>query len=117
MNDTLTTALVITGIGMTAVFLAMILIYASMHILTTATRNRHESMDDRGPRVPSNEVHTQNEMANHELQVAAIGVALARSEMTTGMESVSDHQLGGNTAWGEFYRHRQLRPGGRGRSA
>ena len=106
MDDPLSTTLFITLIGMTVVFLAMVLIYASMRILTRATSEIEKPPVVDGPETSPPLTPVQDAIADTEQRAAAVAVALARADST-----VSEFQLGGNTAWGDFYRQRQLRPG------
>jgi Na+-transporting methylmalonyl-CoA/oxaloacetate decarboxylase gamma subunit len=117
MNDSLTTTLFVTLIGMVVVFLAMALIYASMRILTLATSDISKSSTIAGTETPQADAQANDKIKTSELRAVAVAVAVARAEAMSGLTAISEPQMGGNTAWGEFYRHRQLRPGGRGRAA
>ncbi len=105
--ESLSTSLLVTLIGMAAVFLAMALIYASMRVLTTLARDKKED-EPKAETEPEPSTLTQDR--GRRLHAAAIAVALAQAERyeSLGMDT-------GSAPWGEFYRHRQLRPSGRGR--
>lgn len=108
MDKPLLDSLFITIVGMAVVFLAMALIYLSMRLLTAMARDkpRREAVGQSVSPDP------HDERKESRLRAAAIAVALARARLTTE-ETVEG--AAAMTSWGEFYRHRQLRPGGRRR--
>lgn len=122
-NDSLTTSLLVTGIGMAVVFVAMALFYASMHLLTALVRDKPERdiQADTGTRIEEETgppIAASGPDRNAPLRAAAIAVALARAETSEQKTAGDDH---GTTPpvshWGDYYRQRQLRPGSRGRIA
>ena len=72
MENPLTTSLVITAIGMTLLFLSLVLFYGILSLLTAITRERAREAEQQ-----ESEEHTPQHRA---LQAAAIAIALARVE-------------------------------------
>ena len=112
--ESLSTALLVTLIGMAAVFFAMALIYASMRLLTTLALDKEED-EHKTEMEPEPSTLTQDR--GRRLGAAAIAVALAQGERDESLGMGMRNAATGSTPWGEFYRHRQLRPSGRGRIA
>lgn len=109
--ESLSTSLFVTLIGMAAVFLAMALIYASMRLLTALARDKREDEPQAGTEP---EPTTLAQDRGRRLNAAAIAVALAQAERDESV-SMRTRVATESAPWGEFYRHRQLRPSGRGR--
>jgi len=76
LENPLTTSLVITAIGMSLLFLSLVLFYGILSLLTAITRERAREAE----RQESKE-HAPEQRA---LQAAAIAVALARVEAAQG---------------------------------
>ena len=118
MEHSLTTAFFVTLVGMGAVFLAMALIYASMQLLTALVRDKPivEPTVDREPgqpRPPGQPIRSGSRILG--LHAAGIAIALARTEGIEQEGLQFPPRTEESTPWGEYYRHRQLRPSGRGR--
>ena len=112
MDNPFSASLLITVIGMAVVFVAMGLFYASMHLLTALFRDRG---DEKAEPVT---VEKENELPMGDpLRAAAVAVALARAELPTVGDPFAELTISSISSWGDFYRHRQLRPTGRGRLA
>ena len=120
MDNSLTTSFFVTLVGMGAVFSAMALIYASMQILTALVRDKPvvKATADNEPKhhpLPGQPVRSGTRILG--LRAAGIAVALARTEEIEREGLKLPPRTDESTSWGEYYRHRQLRPSGRGRGA
>ena len=102
MNNPLRISLVVTGIGMLALFLALFVLYCLMYLMTTVLR-------DRPSRVTS-PAETEEELVDHDngqLVAAAIAIALARAELElTGARTATPGV--GASAWRALHHQRQL---------
>ena len=81
MENPLTTSLVISAIGMSLLFLSLVLFYGILSLLTAITRERAKEAERQGP-----EEHAPEHRA---LQAAAIAIALARIDTTQGPRSAA----------------------------
>ena len=102
MNNPLHTSLVVTGIGMLALFLALFLLYGLMYLMTTVLK-------DRPSRVIS-PAETEEELADHDnerLVAAAIAIALARAELELMGATIPTPGVGAS-AWRTLHHQRHL---------
>ncbi len=105
MENPLTTSLVITAIGMSLLFLSLVLFYGILSLLTAITRERAREAERQEP-----EVHASERRA---LQAAVIAIALARIEAAQGPGSagkdagVSAGALD-TTAWWSMHHQQRL---------
>lgn len=76
MEDSLTTSLLITAIGMTLLFLSLVLFYGILSLLTAITREK--------PPTASPEGSKERTPQNRALQAAALAIILARLETAQG---------------------------------
>ncbi len=114
MENPVTVSLVITLIGMAVVFVAMALIYGSMQLLTAVAKDKVKQ--DRPPASQLDEPAEARQPDDADrLRAAAIAVAVARARRTRNTGSATSSPVPSTTPWGEYYRHRQLAAGGRGR--
>ena len=100
MDNPIAISLVVSGIGMLMLFLALILLYGLMYLMTTFIKDRTDEQEQgaggRG-----------QEARSRRLRAAAIGVALARAEQ----ESVAVSTLAGEepiSSWRALHHQRQL---------
>jgi Na+-transporting methylmalonyl-CoA/oxaloacetate decarboxylase gamma subunit len=82
LENPLTTSLVLTAIGMSLLFLSLVLFYGILSLLTAITRERAREAEQQEP-----EEHAPQQRA---LQAAAIAIALARIETAQGPGSASE---------------------------
>jgi len=86
LENSLVTALVITAIGMTLLFLSLVLFYGIIALLTAITKER--------PPKPSAGADTVEELGDapniRALQAAAIAIALARAEAEQSGGTLND---------------------------
>ncbi len=105
MQDPLGTALVVTGVGMLALFVALALPYGLMYLMTTFIKD---------PPVATVELDQETPPAQDDaLRAALIAVALARAEQETRAASVlpAASALAGDetsSAWRALHHQRQL---------
>jgi Na+-transporting methylmalonyl-CoA/oxaloacetate decarboxylase gamma subunit len=91
----LVTALVISAIGMTLLFLSLVLFYGIISLLTAVTRERPAT-----PSVRTEDTAEQNDAREERaLQAAAVAIALARAEAERGAGKAGDS---GNVAAGDL---------------
>jgi Na+-transporting methylmalonyl-CoA/oxaloacetate decarboxylase gamma subunit len=114
VDDSLVTALVISAIGMTLLFLSLILFYGIISLLTAATREKPSTPPGR----TDGAEEQRDALADRALQAAAIAVALARAEAEgeAGKASGSVSLAPGNrdvTPWWSL--HHQHRLAGKGK--
>ena len=108
MENSLATALVITAIGMTLLFLSLVLFYGIIALLTAATRER--ARKPHGAAVAVEELG--NALDSRALQAAAIAVALARAEAEQSRDAFSDVPALGSSGhdvtpwWSMYHQHR-----------
>ena len=105
MDDPLTISLVVTGIGMLALFVALALLYGLMYLMTAVIKDRPEKEAeaeavDRG---------ADEERANR-LRAAIVGVALARAEREMSVAPAPEEKET-VSPWRAFHHHRQLMGG------
>ena len=105
MENPLTTSLVITAIGMTLLFLSLVLFYGILSLLTAITRERAKEAEQQ-----KSEEHAPKHRA---LQAAAIAIALARVEAAHGPGSageVADGSVGSHdvTSWWSMHHQQRL---------
>ena len=114
MDDSLVTALIISAIGMTLLFLSLILFYGIISLLTAVTRDRSAPSPGR-----TDSAEEQGDApADRPLRAAAIAIALARAEAEgeAGKASVSLSLASGDrdvTPWWSL--HHQHRLAGKGK--
>ena len=105
METPLTTSLVITAIGMTLLFLSLVLFYGILSLLTAITRERAREAEQQEP-----EEHAPQHRA---LQAAAIAIAVARSEAAQGPGSAGEaaYAFAGTldvTSWWSMHHQQRL---------
>lgn len=108
MENALVTALVISAIGMTLLFLSLILFYGIISLLTRVTREKPSPSG----KVDGTEAQ-RDAPADRMQQAAAIAVALARAgtEGTTGRAGVLVPQASGDrevTSWWSLHHQHRL---------
>ena len=81
MENPLTTSLVISAIGISLLFLSLVLFYGILSLLTAITRERSKEAEQQEP-----EEHGPEHRA---LQAAAIAIALARIDTAQGPGSAA----------------------------
>ena len=102
MNNPLRISLVVTGIGMLALFLALFVLYCLMYLMTTVLRDR--------PSGVTSPAKSEEELADHEnghLVAAAIAIALARAELELMGATMPTPGVGAS-AWRTLHHQRHL---------
>jgi Na+-transporting methylmalonyl-CoA/oxaloacetate decarboxylase gamma subunit len=115
VDNALGTALIISAIGITLLFLSLILFYGIISLLTAVTRDKPATT----PRRTDNSEEQRDEPGRRALQAAAIAIALARAEAEgeAGKASASISLASGDrnvTSWWSL--HHQHRLAGKGKS-
>lgn len=111
MKDTLSTSLIVSGIGMLMLFLAMVLLYGLMYGMTALLRDR-ESAESAGSTAGS----VPQRAENGKQKAAAIALALARAELEAHPLVPSEGRTE-SSPWRQYHHHRSLsHPGERGTS-
>ena len=104
MENSLTTSLVITAIGMTLLFLSLVLFYGILSLLTAITREKHSTGQLQEPK--------EDAPQERALQAAAIAIALARTEAEkrTGLDSstATPSSEGEITPWWSLHHQQRL---------
>jgi Na+-transporting methylmalonyl-CoA/oxaloacetate decarboxylase gamma subunit len=112
LENPLTTSLVITAIGMSLLFLSLVLFYGILSLLTAITRER--------PREAEQQESEQHAAEDRSLQAAAIAIALARIQAAQGPGSAGEVVISPSsdcdvTSWWAMHHQQRLagekRPG------
>jgi len=102
MDDPLTISLVVTGIGMLALFIALALLYGLMYLMTAVIKDRSEG------KTGAEEVERgADEERVRRQRAAAIGVALARAEREMIVVPAPEERET-VSPWRALHHHRQL---------
>lgn len=113
MDDPIVVALTISAVGLSLLFVALLLLYGLMMALTAVARDRvpKPGLPEPGPPAPGSADDDRVRRA----QVAVIAVALARAELEQGAVPLSEPTRGWSP-WRAFHAHRLLgrREGKRG---
>ena len=109
MEDSLVTALIISAIGMTLLFLSLILFYGIISLLTAVTRDKPATP----PEKTDSAEGQRGAPADRALQAAAIAIALARAEAEgeAGKASASVSLASGDrdvTSWWSLHHQHRL---------
>lgn len=105
MENPLTISLVITAIGMTLLFLSLVLFYGILSLLTAVTRERAREAEQQ---------ETKEHAPEHRaLQAAAMAIALARIEAAQGPGSAGEAARASAgtqdvTSWWSLHHQRRL---------
>ena len=112
MENPLTTSLVITAIGISLLFLSLVLFYGILSLLTAVTRER--------PREAGRQEPDEHVPEDRSMQAAAIAIALARIEAAQGPGSAGEAAISPSgdcdvTSWWSMHHQQRLagekRPG------
>ncbi len=108
LNTPLEISLVVTGIGMAMLFLALVVLYGLMYLMTALIRDRPEAGEaEQGTgRVERGTRDEGPEPGDRKRRAAVIGVALARAEME--LADVGRGSAAGPSAWQQYHRQRVL---------
>ncbi len=106
MARTLVTALVVSGLGMLALFLAMCLLYGLMYGMTAFIKHPSTPAPDEG----GDSASPGDREAEARRRAAAIAVALARAEQDVGPVEAPETDEG-VSAWWTLQQHNQLTRG------
>lgn len=109
MEEPLVTALFITVVGMTLLFLSLVLFYGLLTLMTAVLKDRKQEQDGQGEYQGKKEA-AQDGSDGVALQVAALAVALARAEVEqeTGL-AVDEHGAdGAASSWWALHHQRRL---------
>jgi Na+-transporting methylmalonyl-CoA/oxaloacetate decarboxylase gamma subunit len=101
MNDPLIVSLVVTGIGMLALFVALTLLYGLMYLMTAVLKDRPEGKEEEEVERGVDEERARRRRA------AVIGVALARAEREMSAPPVPEEEEA-VSPWRALHHHRQL---------
>ena len=102
MQDPLRISLIVTGIGMAALFLALFVLYCLMYLMTALLRDQPPKTT-----VPTETDESQAGLDTARLTAAAIAVALARAE-TDLIETLASTPSSKHSHWRALHRQRQL---------
>jgi Na+-transporting methylmalonyl-CoA/oxaloacetate decarboxylase gamma subunit len=101
MQDPLQISLIVTGIGMVALFFALSVLYFLMYIMTAVLRDRKSI----APGATAAD-GLQDDHDSAKLAAAAIAVALARAEIE--LIATAPAALGRRSSWRTLHHQRQL---------
>jgi Na+-transporting methylmalonyl-CoA/oxaloacetate decarboxylase gamma subunit len=105
LENPLTTSLVITAIGMSLLFLSLVLFYGILSLLTAITREKPREEERQEPSAPAHQ--------HRALQAAAIAIALARIEAAQGPGSAGEAAISPSgdrdvTSWWSMHHQQRL---------
>jgi hypothetical protein len=106
MDDPVVVSLVVSGIGMLALFVALALLYGLMYLLTLFIRDRPAGQSTRQQ---TNQPASQliDQPTDQLKRAAMVGVALARAELE--MSDIGSLDVAGTASgWRALHRQRQL---------
>jgi Na+-transporting methylmalonyl-CoA/oxaloacetate decarboxylase gamma subunit len=108
LDNALITALAIAAIGMTLLFLALILFYGMISLLTATVRDKPST-----PVPPTKEEEGEGKAEEVVLRAAAIAIALARAEAEEGSSRPTasipvQSAIGRVSPWWALYHQRQV---------
>ena len=112
MDNSLVTVLVISAIGMSLLFLALVLFYGIISLLATVTRDRSTAPAG----IPAGEEEQREVSADRMLRAAVVAITLARAQ-AQGKTASSFSWASGNgdlTPWWSL--HHQHRLAGKGKT-
>ena len=114
MENSLVVSLTVTGIGMLALFLALVLLYGLMYGMTALIRERPKAGDGERGSMEGGEEKAVEEDGAMQRRAAAIAVALARAECElcdTGLPGAEDSAgPRAPSPWWTLHHNRQLAP-------
>ena len=114
MENSLVVSLTVTGIGMLALFLALVLLYGLMYGMTALIRERPKAGDGERESMGEGEKKAAEEEGAMPRRAAAIAVALARAECelcATGLPGAEDSASPrAPSPWWALHHSRQLAP-------
>ena len=103
MDNLLTVALAVSGIGLLILFAALAFLYGLMYAMTALIKDRPSAQWDK----PVPIVGTDERTARGARRAALIAVALARAELESRSVSSLPTETG-SRAWGQYHRRRLL---------
>ena len=103
MDNPLTTALVVSGIGLLLLFAALAFLYGLIYAMTAFIKDRPE-VEVEGPPPAAG---VDRGAAGVKSRVAVVAVARARAESESGPANSPEAEIGIGP-WGQYHRHRQL---------
>ena len=114
MENSLVVSLTVTGIGMLALFLALVLLYGMMYGMTALIRERPKAGDGERASMGGGKKEAAEEDGAMQRRAAAIAVALARAECelcATGLPGAEDSaRPRAPSPWWALHHSRQLAP-------
>jgi Na+-transporting methylmalonyl-CoA/oxaloacetate decarboxylase gamma subunit len=122
LNNSLLTALIISAIGMTLLFLSLVVLYGLLTLLAAVVKDGSSSvMRQTAKRKGTADGEAHDEQKDTLIQAAAVAIALARAEAEEGAglgtivipaEAAADQPV---SAWWSLHHQRQIgvTPGGR----
>ena len=115
MNNSLLMALIISAVGMTLLFLSLVVFYGLLTLLAAVVKDRPSTRSQKKtPRVGPGDMPAVDEQKDNLLQAAAVAIALARAEAKEGTshgaavipaETAADQPV---SAWWSLHHQRQI---------
>jgi Na+-transporting methylmalonyl-CoA/oxaloacetate decarboxylase gamma subunit len=115
LNNSLLMALVISAVGMTLLFLSLVVFYGLLTLLAALVKDRPSSVTEQtAKRVGTGDGKANDEQKDALIQAAAVAIALARAEAGEGSgfgalaipaEAAADQPV---SAWWSLHHQRQI---------
>jgi len=103
MDNPLTTALVVSGIGLLMLFAALAFLYGLIYAMTAIIKDRPDV--EKKESAPA--AGADRGTARAKRRVAVVAVALARAELESSQASSPEAEVG-ISPWGQYHRYRLL---------
>ena len=103
MDNSLITALTVSGIGLLMLFAALAFLYGLMYAMTALIKDRPSAKQEE----PAPTVETDESATPAARRAAVIAVALARAELEQSPAGPLSAEVGGSP-WGQYHRRRLL---------
>ena len=104
MDSDLTTALVISGVGLLMLFAALAFLYGLIYAMTVIFKDRPDDVEQKGPAPAAG---ADRGAAHAKRRAAVVAVALARAQLQSSPAGSPETEIGIGP-WGQYHRHRQL---------
>jgi len=103
MDNPLTTALVVSGIGLLLLFAALAFLYGLIYAMTAIIKDRPD-VEEEGSALTAG---ADRGAARAKRRAAVVAVALARAQLQSSPAGSPEAEIGIGP-WGQYHRHRQL---------
>ena len=103
MDNPLTTALVVSGIGLLLLFAALAFLYGLIYAMTAFIKDRPD-VEEEGSAPAAG---ADRGAARAKRRAAVVAVALARAQLQSSPAGSPEAEIGIGP-WGQYHRHRQL---------